>query len=65
MSAATHATAASTSAIKGTVNDITDLPAIAEHNFIVEMQGSASTSFDDYYVQFVRRWQRLWPWRVA
>ena len=53
LSSSDTATAASTSSIKGTVNDITDLPTIAEHNFIVEIQGSASTSFDDYYVQFV------------
>ena len=45
-------TGTATSAIKGTVNDITDLPVIAEHNFIVKIQGSASTQFDDYFVKF-------------
>ena len=45
-------TATATSAIKGTVNSITDLPTIAEHNFTVKIQGSASTAFDDYYVKF-------------
>jgi len=45
-------TATATSAIKGTVGDITDLPTIAEHNFIVKIQGSATTAFDDYYVKF-------------
>ena len=45
-------TATATSAIKGTVNSITDLPTIAEHNFTVKIQGSATTAFDDYYVKF-------------
>jgi hypothetical protein len=44
--------ATSTSAIKDTVNDITDLPTIAEHNFTVKIKGSAATEFDDYYVKF-------------
>jgi len=45
-------TATATSAIKGTVDSITDLPTIAEHNFTVKIQGSATTLFDDYYVKF-------------
>ena len=45
-------TADATSAIKGTVDSITDLPTIAEHNFIVKIQGSATTAFDDYFVKF-------------
>ena len=39
-------------AIKGTVADITKLPASAQHGFTVEIQGSKSTNFDDYYVKF-------------
>ena len=45
-------TATATSAIKGTVDSITDLPTIAEHNFTVRIQGSATTAFDDYFVKF-------------
>ena len=45
-------TAETTQAIKGTVDSISDLPSIAEHGFIVKVQGSASTNFDDYYVKF-------------
>ena len=45
-------TADATSAIKGTVDSITDLPTIAEHNFTVRIQGSATTAFDDYFVKF-------------
>ena len=45
-------TADATSAIKGTVDSITDLPTIAEHNFTVKIQGSAATAFDDYFVKF-------------
>ena len=45
-------TATATSTIKGTVDSITDLPTIAEHNFTVKIQGSAATAFDDYYVKF-------------
>ncbi len=45
-------TATATSTIKGTVDSITDLPTIAEHNFTVKIQGSATTAFDDYYVKF-------------
>jgi|9_EtaG_2_1085328.scaffolds.fasta_scaffold02537_2 hypothetical protein len=45
-------TATATSSIKGTVDSITDLPTIAEHNFTVRIQGSATTAFDDYFVKF-------------
>tara|TARA_B000000557_G_scaffold87686_2_gene70765 strand:+ start:7890 stop:10313 length:2424 start_codon:yes stop_codon:yes gene_type:complete len=45
-------TATATSAIKGTVDGLSDLPTIAEHNFLVKIQGSAATDFDDFYVKF-------------
>lgn len=45
-------TASGTVAIKGTIDDIADLPTIAEHGFTVKVQGSKSTNFDDYYVKF-------------
>ena len=38
--------------IKGTVDTISDLPIQADHGFIVKVQGTASTAFDDYYVKF-------------
>ena len=37
---------------KGKIDDMTDLPTIAEHNFVIGVQGSKATSFDDYYVRF-------------
>ena len=40
------------SAIKGKVAAITDLPASAEHGFTIEIQGSKTTNFDDFYVKF-------------
>jgi len=45
-------TSEATSAIKGTINDITKLPTIAEHGFTVKIQGSKTTGADDYYVKF-------------
>jgi len=39
-------------AIKGTVSDVTKLPTIARHGFIVEVQGNTSTEFDDWYLIF-------------
>ena len=39
--------------IKGTVDTISDLPAKAEHGFIVKILGSAASGADDYYVKFV------------
>lgn len=41
-----------TEPIKGTVSGLSDLPTIAEHGFIVKVQGSQATNFDDYYVKF-------------
>ena len=41
-----------TKAIKGTMDDLSDLPVIAEHGFIVKLLGTKATSFDDYYVKF-------------
>ena len=52
MSAADTRTGEDIRAIKGTVAAITELPAQAEHGFTVEVQGSQSTNFDDYYVKF-------------
>ncbi len=41
-----------TNAIKGTINDLGDLPVVAEHGFLVKVQGAKSTAFDDWYVKF-------------
>jgi uncharacterized protein YcfJ len=41
-----------TSAIKGTVDSLSDLPTIAEHGFLVKLLGSKATGLDDYYVKF-------------
>ena len=41
-----------TKSIKGVVDDMSDLPTIAEHGFIVKVQGSKATQLDDYYVKF-------------
>lgn len=38
--------------IKGSVSGLSSLPTRADHGFIVEIQGSASTRTDDYYVKF-------------
>ena len=43
---------AMTIAIKGTVDTLTDLPTIAEHDFMVKILGSKATGLDDYYVKF-------------
>ena len=45
-------TGTDTKAIKGTIDDITDLPVIAEHGFNVKIQGTQATQLDDYYVKF-------------
>ena len=42
-----------TKAIKGVVDDLDDLPVKAYHGFIVKVQGSQATRYDDYYVKFV------------
>ena len=52
MSATDTRTAVDISAIKGKVAAITDLPASAEHGFTIEIQGSKTTNFDDFYVKF-------------
>jgi hypothetical protein len=38
--------------IKGSVAGLTDLPTIAPHDFVVKVQGSKETEYDDYYVKF-------------
>ena len=38
--------------IKGSVGSLSNLPTRADHGFIVEIQGSAATRTDDYYVKF-------------
>jgi len=39
-------------AIKGVVSGLSDLPTIAQHGFIVEVQGNTATDFDDWYLVF-------------
>lgn len=39
--------------IKGKVQKFTDLPVVAPKDFVVEVEGDASSSFDNYYVKFV------------
>ena len=46
-------TGEATKAIKGVVDDLDDLPIKAYHGFIVKVQGSQATRYDDYYVKFV------------
>ena len=41
-----------TKAIKGTIDTITDLPTLAEHGFVIKVQGTKTTGLDDYYVKF-------------
>jgi len=41
-----------TKAIKGTIDTITDLPTLAQHGFIIKVQGTKTTGLDDYYVKF-------------
>ncbi len=38
--------------IKSSVAGLTDLPTIAPHDFLVKVQGSKETEYDDYYVKF-------------
>jgi len=52
LSATDTRTAEGIIAIKGTVDAVTRLPLIGDHGFIVKVQGSASTSFDDFYLRF-------------
>ena len=42
-----------TKVIKGVVDDLDDLPIKAYDGFIVKVQGSQATQYDDYYVKFV------------
>ena len=41
-----------TKVVKAVVDGITDLPTRAEHGHIIKVQGTTSTSLDDYYVKF-------------
>ena len=41
-----------TKAIKGVVDDLDDLPIKGYEGFIVKVQGSQATRYDDYYVKF-------------
>ena len=50
--------------IKDTVQNFTDLPAQAINNMVVEVQGDASNSFDNYYVVF-KTSTNVWEETVA
>jgi len=50
--------------IKDTVQNFSDLPAVAPNNMIVEVQGDASNSFDNYYVIF-KSSSNVWEEAVA
>jgi len=52
LSATDSRTAEGIVALKGTTDSISDLPLLAEHGFIIKVQGTASSDFDDYYVEF-------------
>ena len=41
-----------TAVIKDTIDTMDNLPVLAEHGFIVKVQGTVSTQLDDYYVKF-------------
>ena len=41
-----------TAVVKDTVPSIDDLPVLAEHGFIIKIQGTVATQLDDYYVKF-------------
>ena len=45
-------TGEATKAIKGVVDDLDDLPIKGYEGFIVKVQGSQATRYDDYYVKF-------------
>ena len=53
-----------TKAIKGLVNSLSDLPTTAEHGFIVKVQGTKATAFDDYYVKFEAQQGSGFGWGV-
>ena len=40
--------------IKDRVDNFSDLPPIAKHNMLIEVEGSPETEIDDYYVRFDR-----------
>ena len=52
LSSKDNRTGEDTKTIKGVVDDMSDLPTIAEDGFIVKVQGSKATQLDDYYVKF-------------
>ena len=52
LSSKDNRTGEDTKAIKEVVDDMSDLPTIAEHGFIVRVQGSKATQLDDYFVKF-------------
>ena len=41
-----------TAVVKDTVPSMDDLPVLAEHGFIIKIQGTVATQLDDYYVKF-------------
>ena len=52
LSSKDNRTGEDTKAIKEVVDDMSDLPTIAEHGFIVRVQGSKATQLDDYFIKF-------------
>ena len=50
--------------VKDTVQNFSDLPAVAPNNMVVEVKGDASNSFDDYYVIF-KSATNVWEETVA
>ncbi len=38
--------------VKDTIDSLDNLPVLAEHGFIVKVQGTVATQLDDYYVKF-------------
>jgi len=52
LSSKDNRTGEDTRTIKDVVDDMSDLPTIGEHGFIVKVQGSKATELDDYYVKF-------------
>lgn len=52
LSSSDSRTGSATIAIKGAVGSVSDLPVIAEHNFLVRVQGSKASGSDDYFVKF-------------
>ena len=38
--------------VKDTIDSLDNLPVLAEHGFIVKVQGTVATELDDYYVKF-------------